>query len=138
MLNAYTIPTYKGFQLQISEDFKNLNYYCVAYKYPYYLDTIDEHGKLHRTLHEAEMVEFTVERSEIYMDEGTESDVIFRRFRSEVDCYLKQNAVTPKNPDTGKLIRKYRCEHCGTDATLENPGYTPTCPNCGALMRMEE
>ena len=134
MVDTYAIPTYRGFQLTISENFRDLSYYCNAYKYPYYIDTLDDHGKLHRNLHEAESVEFTVDRNEIYESEGTEIEIICRRFKAEVDYYLKHKQADAIPVSNITNTRRFVCTHCGTELTTDKPGYTPTCCNCGALM----
>lgn len=135
MIDIYAIPMYKGFRLLISENCRDNNYQCIAHKHPYYTETIDDHGKLHRTLHEAEMVEFIIDRSEFYDTDETETEVVIRRFTSEVEYYLNPKTAPDKSI---KLLRKYKCSHCGTEVIVDTPGYTPTCCNCGALMVVDE
>ena len=137
MLDTYMLTSYKGYQLLISEDIQHQCFHCIARNNPYYEEQIDEHGKLTQVFHEANLIEFDIERSELCNPQETETQVVMRRFHAEVDYYLSKVSKITITADDFRSIWKYRCTHCGTTFETDKPGYTPSCCNCGALMEKE-
>ena len=138
LINTPAIPMYRGFQFTICNDVATLGLHCIAYKHPYYLEAVDDHGVLRKNLKEAETIEFNITHDELHSTDETTDEVIMRRFIAEVDYYLKQNLIIPMDPDKSSYLKRYKCNHCGTSAILSAIGYTPACRNCGALMQVEE
>jgi len=137
MIDTYMITPYKGYWLIITEDVKHQCLHCIAQNNSHYAEQVDEHGKVTQVLHKADKIEFDIDRSELCNTWETETQVIFRRFHAEVDYYLSKLSENIIAVDKFRSIRKYRCTHCGTTFETDNPGYTPSCCNCGALMEKE-
>ena len=132
------IPRYKEFRFRaIHEDILSGNLLCLVQKDSFLEYRRDDHGKLIDVIrNEPEKLEFTIESREFML--GYEPfEVICNRFHAEVDYYLNQKSAPEILESTNTLLRKYRCQCCGTDYITDKCGYTPKCENCGALMISE-
>lgn len=136
LTDRYIFKDYKGFCLKFMEDNSSMgDIRCLVHKPGYIEKQRNEHGQLQLITHKSEEFSFTVEYREFLIEDCPSEMVIYNRFLTEVDYYLKQkeNVEEPVN----SLIRKYICPCCGTAYTTDKFGYTPKCINCGAPMNEE-
>ena len=135
---------YKGFKFKyIEENVVDQQLHCIIQKDGYIEQVRDEHGRLKVIRHDFEQFDFNVDQEEFILEQLDPIQVIWIRFKAEVDYYLGQKTdIKADDYDTDtfnyhKPIRKYYCQHCGTEYTTSESGYTPTCTNCGARMIAE-
>lgn len=145
LLSIYrTIPLdYKGFKFKyIEENPFDQQLHCIVQKDGYLEQARDEHGRLEVIRHDFEQFDFTISQEEFIIEQDDPIQVVYHRFKAEVDYYLnhkdgiKEEDFITKNFNVQKAYtRKYHCHYCGTDYITSEDGFTPTCKNCGSRMQ---
>lgn len=78
---------YKDFKIKyVEEAFDKFKIICI--REPYVESTRDAHGVLSLTKHPEQKLEFFINHSECLLEECCVIDVVFNRFKAEVDYYL--------------------------------------------------
>ena len=131
---------YRGFSLKvlIRENPVILlsTYICSAVR-PGKLEQVrDPNGILQVIRQAPDEIEFTITSDDIMRSDAYDNNpaiAILDVFQYKVDEYLKakEQSVIPKIPG----VKTFHCSCCGTNFTTDLLGYTPTCKNCGALMK---
>lgn len=130
---------YKGFDLVlfVESDFDIawMQYTCIARNKGRIEQVRDPNGILQVIRHNPDEIKFTISGKDIICNESYNNPAlaIIDVFHYKVDEFLKaqEQAVEPER----RGIKTYRCDCCGTEYTTDKLGYTPTCKNCGALMK---
>ena len=130
---------YKGFDLVLfvesNFDVVWQQYTCIARNKGRIEQVRDPNGILQVIRHNPDEIKFTISENDLIYNEAYNNPAlaIIDVFHYKVDEFLKAQEQAGEPEHRG--IKTYHCECCGTEYTTDKLGYTPTCRNCGALMK---
>lgn len=138
--NDFRNKQYKDFLLDVFYSYPDASgfskYCCVAKRSGKLEQVRDPNGVLQVIRHKGDEINFTVSGKDVLGNEAYDSNpalAIIDIFHYKVDEYLANKE--PEIYPTPNGVKTYRCSCCGTTYTTDQLGYTPTCRNCGALMK---
>ena len=133
---------YRGFSLRIYQevDVKNIGstYHCIASNEGKLEQVRDPNGILQVIRHEPDRIEFTISSDDIIGNTAYDSNpalAVIDVFHFKVDEFLNEQEAEKPLAKMFSITKTYHCSCCGTTYTTDQLGYTPTCRNCGALMK---